>query len=215
MVDTGVSFLALMLILGSYAGIAQADDSAGDAQRGEVLYDLCQQCHGTDGAGNELFLAPKIAGLDDWYVQAQLKMFHSGGRGLHPDDVGGMRMYPMAMWLRSDEDIAAVAAYVSTMQPVKTEHTVEGGDAEKGKQAYAICAACHGQDGAGNKAMNAPPLRGASDWYLVSSIEKYKAGVRGSNAKNPNSMLMRGMALSLADEQAVKDVVTYIGTLDD
>jgi len=51
-----------------------------------------------------------------------------------------------------------------------------------------------------------------SDWYLVTSIDKFKAGIRGTNPRNPMAMTMRGMALSLADDQAVKDVVAHIMT---
>ena len=59
----------------------------------------------------------------------------------------------------------------------------------------------------------APRLRGASDWYLLSSLQKYKAGVRGGNPQNANAVLMRGMATQLADEQAMKDVIAHIETL--
>ena len=62
--------------------------------------------------------------------------------------------------------------------------------------------------------MNSPRLDGASDWYLLSSLEKYKAGIRGGNPQNPNAVLMRGMAAQLPDEQAMKDVIAYIMTLD-
>ena len=61
--------------------------------------------------------------------------------------------------------------------------------------------------------MNAPRLRHTSDWYLASTLERYKAGIRGANPKNPNGIMMRGMAMSLADDQAIKDVVAYITTL--
>ena len=32
------------------------------------------------------------------------------------------------------------------------------GDAAKGKAAYAVCLACHGADGMGNKALNSPQI---------------------------------------------------------
>ena len=39
------------------------------------------------------------------------------------------------------------------------------GDATKGKAAYAVCAACHGANGMGNKALNAPKIAGQEPWY--------------------------------------------------
>lgn len=190
-------------------GGAIADDNA----RGRALYDLCSQCHGVDGGGMQLSLAPAIAGLDQWYVESQLKMFRSGARGTHPDDVAGMRMHPMSLWLRRDEDITAVASYVASMPRARPAPYVDGGNPDNGQTLYQTCAACHGPEGKGDQTKNAPPLANMSGWYLVSALEKYKAGVRGGNPQNTNAVLMRGMANILPDDQAIKDVVAYIETL--
>jgi cytochrome c oxidase subunit 2 len=186
---------------------------ADDNERGRVLFDLCKQCHGEDGQGMQMALAPAIAGLDQWYVEAQLNNFKKGARGMHPDDVGGMRMYPMSLWLRTDEDVKAVASYIASLPATKPAPVVEGGDAAKGKEHYKVCSACHGPDGKGNQSMNAPSLVGASDWYLETQLMNFRAGIRGGNMNNPNSMMMRGMSMSLPDDQAVKDVVAHITEL--
>jgi cytochrome c oxidase subunit 2 len=200
---------ALLLAL-ALPCVAAADDA-----RGRALFDHCQQCHGSEGAGMELALAPAIAGLDQWYVESQLKHFRSGARGTNPNDVGGLRMHPMAQWLRRDEDITAVAAYVASMPRQTPAPRVQGGNVEAGGTLYATCAACHGAKGEGDQTKNSPPLRNGSDWYLVGSLEKYKAGIRGANPVNTNAVLMRGLSNILADEQAIKDVVAYINTLSD
>ena len=197
------------LALSLAAGTASAEDNA----RGESLFNLCIQCHGEAGQGMPLALAPAIAGLGEWYVTAQLNNFKGGLRGLHPDDRGGLRMYPMSLSLRSDEDIEAVSAYVAGLPRANPPTSVEGGDAAKGAASWATCAACHGPDGAGNQTMFAPQLTGGSDWYLVESLKKYKSGVRGNNPANANAVMMRGMANVLADDQAIKDVVAHIMTL--
>ena len=203
------SFVALAAVVALLGGRARADE----AVRGAELFELCAQCHGPAGGGNQGALAPAIAGLPDWYVLTQLKDFKTGLRGLQPDDTGGLRMYPMSQYLKTDEDLHAAAHFVSSLPPVLSEPTVVGGDAERGAKLYTPCTACHGPDGGGNQALNAPPLRGRSDWYLLSSLQKFKAGIRGNDPKNANAALMRGMAQMLTDEQAMKDVVAYIGTL--
>lgn len=206
---TIAALAALSLSLSVAPGAATAEENA----RGEVLFDLCVQCHGSAGQGMQLSMAPAIAGLGEWYVARQLKNFKNGLRGLHPDDRGGLRMYPMSLSLRSDEDIQAVAAYVASLPRPYPPATIEGGDPAKGATSYATCAACHGPDGAGNEKMNAPQLSGGSDWYLVDSLQKFKAGIRGGNAENTNAVMMRGMSMSLADDQAIRDVVAHIMTL--
>jgi cytochrome c553 len=186
---------------------------AQDVARGEVLFSLCAQCHGADGGGSAETLAPAIAGLPAWFVTGQLQKFRSGGRGTHYDDISGMRMRPMSMWLRNDDDVANVAAYVTSLPKVNVAPTLTGGDPEAGKQKYLPCTACHGANGEGNQALNAPPLAGMSDWYQLTALQKFKAGVRGTNPKDTTGMLMRPMSMTLADDQAMRDVIAYIATL--
>ena len=186
---------------------------AQDTARGEQLFALCAQCHGDDGGGDAAALAPAIGGLPAWFVTGQLQKFRNGGRGTHFDDISGMRMRPMSMWLRDDADVASVAAYVASLPKVNPAPTLAGGNPETGKQKYIPCIACHGIHGEGNQALNAPPLAGMSDWYQLSALQKFKAGVRGTNPKDITGMLMRPMSMTLADEQAMLDVVAYIQTL--
>jgi cytochrome c oxidase subunit 2 len=202
----------LGLIASSFA-LCTSVHAEGNA-RGEQLFDLCAQCHGPAGGGMQLSLAPAIAGLDEWYVVSQLNVFRSGARGKNPKDVGGMRMHPMSLWLRSDSDVKAVAAFVASLPRTNPEPVVEGGDATTGSQLYAACSACHGPKGEGDQTKNSPPLVGQSDWYVLSTMQKYKAGIRGANPGNPNAVLMRGMSNILTTDQAVLDVIAHIQTLD-
>jgi len=190
-----------------------ASASAQDLGRGSRLYALCSQCHGTAGAGNPAFLAPAIAGLPQWYVESQLQKFRTGYRGQHFDDIAGMRMRPMALALDDDADVTAVAAYVASLAPLAPAPVLEGGDAAKGQVLYAPCAACHAPDGSGNAAVFGPPLKHASDWYLLTQLANFRAGVRGAKPGDTSGGLMRPMSLTLPDEQAMKDVIAYIKTL--
>ncbi len=162
-----------------------------------------------------MFLAPAIAGLPSWYIEIQLKNFKSGIRGLHQDDRGGLRMYPMSLWLRSEADQKAVAGYIATMAPVETPRELDHvGDAAKGQGYFAVCGACHAADGTGNQGMGAPPLVGMSDWYLYSSIQKYKSGIRGSAEGDIYGPAMIGMVATLPSDDAVRDVIAHIQSLE-
>ena len=110
-------------------------------------------------------------------------------------------------------DIEAVSAYVSNMRVTSPEQVIVGGDAANGAALYVLCQQCHGAAGEGNQVMNSPGLTGISDWYLVDGLSKFKQGIRGANPANPNAVMMRGMSNSLADDQAIKDVVAHIMTL--
>lgn len=209
-------WIAVLLAVGAlFAAVtASAQDGAADVAQGRALFALCTQCHGENGGGNQDALAPAIAGLPAWYVEGQLLKFRSGQRGLHAGDTGGLRMYPMSQWLQSDEEIKAVSAWVANLPAVEPPVTLaEPGDAAKGAGYYAVCSACHGPDGSGNQGMGAPPLTGLNDWYLLSSIEKYKKSIRGSLPGDSLGPAMIGMVATLPDEQAVRDVIAHIQSL--
>lgn len=180
---------------------------------GSALYGACQNCHGLDGAGNPKLAAPAIAGLPEWYVERQLNKFRTGIRGAHPDDLEGLRMRPMSRQMKNEDEVRAVSAYVAAMPKKAAGPSVEGGDAAAGAASYAVCLACHGADGKGNQQMNAPPLVGQHDWYLLAQLKKFKGGLRGANPKDITGGQMRPMSMTLADEQAMKNVVAHISTL--
>lgn len=186
--------------------------AAGDAAAGKTLYATCAACHGQQAEGNEALHAPKLTGQEDWYLTRQVQNFKSGVRGADKKDTYGLQMAPMAQTLADDKAIENVVAYIKSLPDTPAAAKVTG-DAAKGKTAYATCAACHGQKAEGMKALNAPRLAGMSDWYLVSQLQNYKSGVRGKHPKDTYGMQMSPMAATLANDQAIKDVVAYINSL--
>jgi cytochrome c553 len=200
---------AAAALLVAVAGAARADE----LERGKQLYELCTQCHGAAAEGNHLYLAPSIAGLPEWYLLNQLKGFRAGHRGQHFDDIAGMRMRPMSLTLANDADVKAVAVYVASLPVQKPAPELQGGDAARGQTLYTPCIACHGVDGSGNQALNGPPLSHQSDWYLLTQLTHFKAGVRGTRPGDTWGGMMRPMSMTLPDEQAMKDVIAYIVTL--
>lgn len=196
--------------LASLLGLSGAD--AQDRARGQQVYQLCAACHGPAGEGNRLYHAPAIAGMQQWYVEAQLTKFQKGLRGFRPDDVEGLQMRPMARALVRETDVKAVAAFVATMKPARPAATLTG-DPERGKAAYATCLACHGDRAQGQQPLNAPSLAHQADWYLVSQIKKFRTGLRGTHPGDVTGAQMRPMAMTLPDDQAIVDVVAYIRSL--
>lgn len=210
----------IRLVIGTAAGVLSLfgaaclkPDGAVQPHSGKVLFASCISCHGTKGEGMASVAAPAIAGLPQWYVEAQLKKFRVGHRGFHPDDSEGLRMRPMSRQLDNDAQVSTVAAYVASLPKLEVSQTLQGGNAEEGKGLYNTCIACHGPDGKGNQALNAPPLVGANDWYLLNQLRKFKAGLRGTAVGDTSGATMRPMSMTLPDEQAMKNVLAHIATL--
>ena len=89
------------------------------------------------------------------------------------------------------------------------------GNASIGAAQYAVCAACHGQQGEGLQALNAPKLAGQNAQYLKRQILHFKSGVRGAHADDIYGKQMAPMAATLINEAAIDNVVAHILTLSD
>ena len=103
----------------------------------------------------------------------------------------------------------AVAALVS----LAASGAMAAGDPERGKTLYATCGACHGVNGEGLEALNAPKLAGQEEWYVIRQLQNFKNGVRGTNPRDTYGMQMAPMAQTLVNDQAMEDVAAYITTL--
>lgn len=203
-----VAGMALAITLG-FTTLLQA---AGDPAKGKTLFTVCIACHGQNGEGNPTLHSPAIGGQELWYLERQLKNFKDGIRGADPKDTWGATMRPMAMTLVDDQAIADVAAYVNSLKPPQPPATIKG-DVAAGKASYAVCVACHGADGKGNKTLNSPKIVGQQDWYVVQQIKNFKAGIRGAHPKDIWGATMRPMAMTLATDEMINNVAAYIATL--
>jgi cytochrome c oxidase subunit II len=184
---------------------------AGDPAAGAPLFAVCAACHGAQGEGNPALNAPKLSGQQDWYLKRQLQHFKSGARGAHEKDVYGKMMAPMAATLTDDTAINNVVAYMKTLPDTPAPATVKG-NAKDGHGPYENCAACHGADGRGIQATNAPRLKGMSDWYMVTQLNNFKHGIRGADRKDSYGPQMATIAAMLDDERTTADLVAYINT---
>jgi cytochrome c oxidase subunit 2 len=199
--------------LGGYPTYAQFKARpAGDAVAGQALFAVCAGCHGAQGEGNPAMNAPKLAGQGEWYLKRQLVHFKQGARGVNDKDVYGKIMAPMAATLADDAAVANVAAYIKTLPDKPAPVTVKG-DPKHGESRYTTCRTCHGSNAQGIEATNAPRLKGMSDWYLVTQLKNFRENIRGAHPQDMYGSQMALMAAMLKDDQAISDLVAYIGTL--
>lgn len=88
----------------------------GNAQSGKDQYQtVCTACHGNMAQGNKPLNAPRLTGLQDWYLAAQMAQFTDGARGTHPQDTFGLQMRPMAATVVGEAARNDVANYLITL----------------------------------------------------------------------------------------------------
>ena len=74
------------------------------------------------------------------------------------------------------------------------------GDAQAGKKAAAVCAACHGQDG-NSPAPSFPKIAGLGEKYILKQLKDFKSGER-------NNAIMAGQVAALNEKQ-MADLAAY------
>ena len=94
--------IALALVLGSA--------SAGND------YDYCLLCHGANANGNYGIRAPKISGMEPWYLATQLANYQAGLRGADERDTYGAQMRAIVATLPDEKAITDVVAYINTLK---------------------------------------------------------------------------------------------------
>jgi cytochrome c oxidase subunit 2 len=106
-------------------------------------------------------------------------------------------------------------AWVASNPTYADTTAVVAGNAAVGAGRYAVCAACHGQQGEGMQALNAPKIAGQEPWYLKRQLQNYKAGLRGTHDDDIFGRQMAPMAATLVDDAAINDVIAHIQTFPD
>lgn len=91
------------------------DTIRGNVARGGELFRTCASCHGAGGQGNWALNAPRLRGLNDWYLKRQLENYRQGTRGSHPDDLYGKQMNLMAGMLRDEQSLHDLVAYINSL----------------------------------------------------------------------------------------------------
>lgn len=209
-VNTQADFDAWLASYPTYGEILAS--TAPNISAGRASYAACSACHGQNGEGNMALNAPKLSGLDDWYLKRQLQNYKLGRRGTDPKDIFGMQMRGLVATLPDEAAIDNVVAYINSLPDIPAQPTIQG-DVAHGKELYVTCVNCHGSEGQGIWAMNAPKAAGMSDWYVARQLRKFRDGMRGAHPDDGYGRQMAQMSQMLNEEQEINDLVAYMNTL--
>lgn len=94
----------------------EATLEGGNAANGEAYYNMvCGACHGPGAVGIESLHSPRLAGMQDWYLERQLNNFRDSIRGVEPGDTYGAQMLQIAADIPDDQTVADLVAYINSL----------------------------------------------------------------------------------------------------
>ena len=195
----------VFLMVGNVAEV----HAAGDAAAGKEKSAVCAACHGVEGISS-IPMNPNLAGQVPGYIASQLAAYKSGDRA-------NAVMAGQASLL-SDQDMADLDAYFSSLQPnfqaqlseedqllaEAGERLYRGGYADRGISA---CMGCHGLSGHGIPTVY-PRVSAQHKEYLEHELLAFKKGER----KGHNE-IMSSIAFMLSEQQ-IKELAAYMAGLN-
>ena len=184
--------------------LAAATTASPDLQHGAALFAACVRCHNSDGSGEYDGDVPTIAGQYRTAVLHELVDFHYGKRW----DVR-MEAIANSHTLSTSQDLADVAAYVSTLPRFTDPGRGDGQQVAHGQQVYETqCASCHGRSGQGDERKAVPWLAGQHYKYLLRELY-YAADNRRPNLSDHRAFLEH---FALAEYEGVADYLSGLTT---
>ena len=192
------------------SGSSWAQDIKGDAKAGEGKVAMCVGCHGIKGyqaSFPEVYKVPMIAGQSAGYIKAALTAYRGGDRK-HPS----MRGIADSL---SDQDIADVAAYYSTLGVVAGETLPAAAEGTPSAQVAPLlqkgaCVSCHGANFAKPIDPSYPKIAGQHADYLFVALKSYK--VENNPQVGRSNGVMAGIAKQFSNAE-LKALAGYVHSL--
>jgi cytochrome c553 len=189
-------------------GFGAALVAQGNTARGEEKAAECAACHGP-GGNSEVAEWPKLAGLDEAYIVAQLKAYQSGAR----DD---LMMAPMAEGL-TEQDMRDLGAYFASQRMRFTmAGPADSALMAQGERIYragvparhvTACMVCHGPTGAGHPSAGFTRVGGQHAEYVFLQLQAYREGQR------TDPLGMMGEVSKRMTDDEMRAVAAYVARL--
>ena len=184
---------------------AEVLSKTGDVERGKEAFRGCRGCHKQDAFGRVDGTYPRLTGQYASVIVKQLTDIRAGVR-FNP------KMEPfISPDAISVDEIADIAAYLSTLTSVKENGKGPGDQVRLGEAVYNQrgCIKCHGSRGEGNGEKLFPALAAQHYSYLLREMELIRTGARGNSHPDMVTLLRD---ISTNDMEAVAD---YLSRLPD
>jgi cytochrome c oxidase subunit 2 len=112
----------------------------------------------------------------------------------------------------SEQEIENIVEWIASTESSKPAPSITANPHE-GEKLFQTCAACHGAEGHGNKALGAPNLNGLNDWYILTQLNHFRSGIRGSEEDDTYGQQMKAASAVITSDQDAADLAAYITQL--
>lgn len=93
------------------------------------------------------------------------------------------------------------------------QYAVGSDEGVSGEELWDACGFCHGPEGQGGPALDAPPLAAMEAWYVEQQLNAFKNGWRGMHPEDVSGLQMSIVSGMARNEATVKNIAAYISAM--
>jgi len=103
---------------------------------------------------------------------------------------------------------AATQPSMAQMYPMDSDVGVDG------EELFKVCSFCHGTQGQGGPALDAPALAGMEAWYVERQLHNFRNRVRGTHYDDVPGVQMSIVSGMVRNQATIENIAAYIQSLE-
>ncbi len=97
---------------------------------------------------------------------------------------------------------------IAQMYPMDSDVGVDG------EELFKVCSFCHGTQGQGGPALDAPPLAGMEAWYVEKQLHNFRNRVRGTHYDDVPGVQMSIVSGMVRNQATIENIAAYIQNME-
>lgn len=109
----------------------------------------------------------------------------------------------------------SLLAGLTVMQPATAQmYPMDSEVGVDGAELFKVCGFCHGTQGQGGPALDAPPLAGMEAWYVERQLLNFRNRVRGTHYDDVPGVQMSIVSGMVRNQATIENVAAYIESME-
>ena len=120
----------------------------------------------------------------------------------------------MTRSIRSSFVISFLAGFLAIQPATAQMYPMDSDVGVDGEELFKVCSFCHGTQGQGGPALDAPALAGMEAWYVERQLRNFRNRVRGTHYDDVPGVQMSIVSGMVRNPATIKNVAAYIESME-